>query len=176
MGLIERLKQTGRRVAETLAGDESTGDRDILDTLKQDHDDIATLLDRLGASGTASERKALLTAVRRVLVPHLRAEEKTVYDPILALRRNAPKEHGEEGYLEHGLADKTLASLFKIDDPMAVEFAAGVKVLRDLVAHHFEEEETNVWADLREHFPAAQRAAMNRQFAAAKKRLRVPGG
>jgi hypothetical protein len=64
--------------------------------------------------------------------------------------------------------------MFKIGNAMSVEFGAGAKVLRDLVAHHVEEEETNIWADLRAHFSEEERIEMNRQFAAAKRRVRVP--
>jgi hemerythrin superfamily protein len=175
MTMMEKLKRTGRRMAETLGGDTATDeDRDILDTLRREHEEVAELLDRMVESGSSSERKALLASIRSALVPHLRAEEKVVYDAILAVGGKESKLHGEEGYLEHSLADKTLASLFKIGNAMSVEFSAGAKVLKNLVTHHVEEEESNVWADVREHFSDEKRVQMNRAFEAAKKRVRVP--
>lgn len=167
MGMMDTLKKK-------LSAGEEEGDADILDTLKQDHRDVAELLDRMVESTGAAERKSLLAAIRSNLVPHLRAEEKIVYDAVLALKGKEPQQHGEEGYMEHGLADRTLTTLGKIDNALSPEFSAGAKVLKELVEHHVEEEEANIWADVKEHFSDEQRIEMNRKFEAAKKRVRVP--
>lgn len=174
MGMMDALKRTGKRMTETMTGEE--GEQDILDTLKQEHQDVAEMLERLVESKSGTERKSLLASIRSALVPHLRAEEKIVYDAIIALKGKEQKQHGEEGYLEHGLGDKMLVSLFKMNDPMSPEFSAGAKVLKELVEHHVEEEERDVWADVREHFSDEDRVEMNRKFEAAKKRVRVPSG
>jgi hypothetical protein len=51
MSVMDRLKRT-------LSGDEpgNEADTDILDTLKQEHRDVAELLERLVESGSAAER------------------------------------------------------------------------------------------------------------------------
>jgi hypothetical protein len=46
-------------------------------------------------------------------------------------------------------------------------------VLKELVEHHVEEEERNVWADVRKHFDADDRIQMNRKFEAAKKKVKL---
>jgi len=107
-------------------------------------------------------------------VPHLRAEEKVVYDAILALRGKEQKEHGEEGYIEHNLGDKMLTSLGKMTDAMSAEFSAGSKVLKELVEHHVEEEEKAIWADVKDNFSEEDRIAMNKKFLAAKARVKIP--
>src|SRR3984957_3214230 len=109
MSVMDRLKKT-------LGGDEpgNEADSDILDTLKQEHRDVAELLERLVESERAAERKGLLTSIKTALVPHLRAEEKVVYDAVLALRGKEQKQHGEEGYMEHALDDKMLTQLGKM--------------------------------------------------------------
>ncbi len=104
----------------------------------------------------------------------MRAEEKVVYDAIIALRGTEPKTNGEEGYLEHGLADKMLATLGKIANARSPEFTAAAKVLKELVEHHVQEEESNVWSDVKENFSAEERYAMNVKFEAAKKAVRIP--
>jgi hemerythrin superfamily protein len=172
MGMMDSLKRTGRRVAQTMTGEE--GEQDILDTLKQEHREVAEMLERLVESESGSERKSLLNAIASALVPHLRAEEKIVYDAVLALRGKEQKTHGEEGYIEHNLGDKTLASLLKIGNPMSPEFSAAAKVLKELVEHHVEEEEKSIWSDVGDHFSTEQRLEMNRKFLAAKKRVRIP--
>lgn len=160
---------------KTLSGQQvDDPNADILDSLKQDHEDVAEMLEKLVESDSASERKSLLASIKSALVPHLRAEEKVVYDAILALRGKEQKTHAEEGYIEHGLGDKMLASLAKMKDAMSPEFSAGAKVLKELVEHHVEEEENNVWSDVKDNFSDEDRIEMNRKFLAAKKRVRVP--
>jgi hypothetical protein len=149
-------------------------DNDILHTLKQDHNDVAEMLEKLVDSKSAAERKNLLISIKSALVPHLRAEEKIVYDAILALRGKEQHVHGEEGYMEHGLGDKMLAQLGKMKDPMSAEFTAGAKVLKELVEHHVEEEEKNIWADVKDNFSDEDRVAMNKKFLAAKSRVKLP--
>src|ERR1700733_14476820 len=100
---------------KTLSGQEGEDqDADILDSLKQDHDDVAEMLEKLVESESGAERKSLLASIKMALVPHLRAEEKVVYEAVLALRGKEQKTHAEEGYIEHGLGDKMLASLGKM--------------------------------------------------------------
>jgi hemerythrin superfamily protein len=149
-------------------------DADILDTLKQEHRDVAEMLEKLVESNSAAERKNLLASIKAALVPHLRAEEKVLYDAVLALRGKEQKIHGEEGYIEHALGDKTLLQLGKMKDAMSPEFSAAAKVLKELVEHHVDEEEKNIWADVEGNFTDEDRIAMNRKFLAAKKRVRVP--
>jgi hemerythrin superfamily protein len=160
---------------KTLSGSETdAADNDILDTLKQEHRDVAEMLEKLVESESATERKSLLASIKAALVPHLRAEEKVVYDAVLALRGKEQKEHGEEGYIEHNLGDKMLTSLGKMTDAMSAEFSAGSKVLKELVEHHVEEEEKAIWADVKDNFSEEDRIAMNKKFLAAKARVKIP--
>jgi hemerythrin-like domain-containing protein len=160
---------------KSLSGEQAdNADSDILDTLKQEHRDVAEMLERLVESTSAAERKKLLASIKSALVPHLRAEEKVVYDAVLAMRGKEQQIHGEEGYMEHSLGDKMLTSLGKMSDAMAPEFSAGAKVLKELVEHHVEEEEKNIWSDVERHFSEEDRIALNKKFLAAKKRVKVP--
>jgi len=106
-------------------------------------------------------------------VPHVRAEEKVLYDAIIAVKDKSAQQDGEEGYIEHSLADKTLKTLEKIDNATSPEFGAAAKVLKELVEHHIKEEESNVWSDAREHFSADERKLMNQKYLAEKKKVRL---
>ena len=175
MTLTSTLRNTGKAVADRLAI--ATGvETDVLDTLKKEHDEVAAMLKKLVDSDSAPERKKLLQQIKSALVPHVRAEEKIVYDAILTVRGGGDKAKtdGEEGYLEHEMADRMLAKLGKIANVKSPEFTAAAKVLKELVQHHVEEEERNVWADVRQHFTASQRIAMNAKYEAAKKRVKIP--
>jgi hemerythrin-like domain-containing protein len=172
MSLLTDIKERGKKIEKVLSRQEQ-GDVDVLDTLKKEHEEVAAMLTKLVESESRTERKSLLRKIKSALVPHVRAEEKVIYDAIIALKGREPREDGEEGYLEHGLADKILATLGKISNPLSPEFSAAAKVLKELIEHHVEEEENHVWSDVRQNFSADDRLLMNRQFEAAKKKVRV---
>ncbi len=175
MDLLAAFSTAKRSMAKTPSpkGSVRPGDMDILAKLKQEHEEVAALLKTLVDSGKGAERKALVKKIRKALVPHLRAEEKVVYDAIVALKDKDAKIDGNEGYVEHHLGDKVLGDLVKMTNAMSPEFSATAKVLKELVAHHVKEEEDAVWSDLRRNFDADARIAMNRAFEAAKKKVKV---
>jgi hypothetical protein len=147
---------------------------DVLETLKEEHEAVADLLTRLVESKSGAERKSLFKQVKAALVPHSRAEEQVLYDAIIALRKKGVQKDGEEGYLEHGLADKMIATLGKIGKPMSPEFGAAAKVLKELIEHHVREEENALWSDAKKNFSTERRQAMNIAYLKAKKAVRNP--
>jgi hemerythrin-like domain-containing protein len=167
MGVVTSVKKATRKLEQAITGEEPQ--IDLLDTLKEEHEAVQELLKRLVASDKAAERKSLLRQVKANLVPHARAEEKILYDAIIALKDKKPKQDGEEGYIEHSLADRTLKQLEKISNAMSPEFSAAAKVLKELIEHHVKEEERDVWSDARENFSADERKLMNQRYLAEKK-------
>jgi hemerythrin superfamily protein len=147
---------------------------DILETLHREHDEVQSLLKQLVDSDSAPGRRALLQQIKDALVPHTRAEEKVVYDRVLKLKGEKNQVDGHEGYFEHETADRMLANLGKIEQVKSAEFTAAAKVLKELIEHHVAEEERNIWADVRKNFSNDQRVAMNEEFEAAKKRVKIP--
>ena len=148
------------------------GEADILDTLHAEHEVVQDLLEKLTKSDDAREQKVLVAKVKEALIPHAKAEELVVYDPVSALKGEKPKIDGAEGYTEHALASATLMQLDKLT-PNTPEFKANAKVLKELLDHHIGEEERNIWADVKENFDADARVAMNQRFLAAKKKVKI---
>ena len=171
MSVTTALKKATRKIEKAVTGEEPQVD--LLDTLKEEHELVQGLLKQLVESDRAAERKSLLAKIKANLVPHVRAEEKVLYDAIIAVKDKDAQQDGEEGYIEHSLADRTLAQLGKISNAMSPEFGAAAKVLRELIEHHVKEEESAVWSDAREHFSADERKLMNQKFLAEKKKVRV---
>ena len=170
MSVRSAIEQATKTVMGALAPGESQAD--ILDTLQTEHDEVQELLDRLTASDNGREQKALVAKVKQALIPHTKAEEKVVYDAVLALKGKDAKIDGNEGYIEHSLASETLKKLDKLT-PNTPEFKAAAKVLKELVNHHIQEEERNIWSQVKTNFSGDQREQMNRDFLAAKKRVKV---
>jgi hypothetical protein len=171
MSVSTSIKKAAQKIEKVVTGEEPQVD--LLDTLKEEHEEVAALLKRLVASESASERKSLVKQIKGALVPHVRAEEKILYDAILAVKDKAAQQDGEEGYIEHSLADKTLKDLEKIEKTISPEFGAAAKVLKELIEHHVKEEESNVWSDARKHFSTDERKLMNQKYLAEKKKVRV---
>jgi len=145
-----------------------TSESDILTTLKREHDEVRQLFSRLEDADDAATRKAVVSQIRQALVPHTEAEERVVYDAVLALQDREAQVDGHEGYLEHALALDTLARLEEIGSATSPEHKATAKVLKELVEHHIQEEEHNVWGDVKDNFSAEARERMNEEFEAAK--------
>jgi hemerythrin superfamily protein len=176
MSVQSQVRKATKAVTNALSqrAPSEAGDMDILDKLKKEHDEVKSLLADLQNATTASERKTLVGKIKQALVPHTKAEEKVVYDAVLALKNKDAQVDGHEGYLEHEWASKTLDRLGKITNAASPEHKATAKVLKELVEHHIKEEESNVWDDVRENFSDEQRVRMNTAFEAAKKKVRIP--
>jgi iron-sulfur cluster repair protein YtfE (RIC family) len=168
------VKQAARAIGNTLSsGDTHVESTDILETLKKEHDEVKDLLKKLSDAETPGQRRNLVEKIKGALVPHTKAEEKVVYDAVIALRDKDAQTDGHEGYLEHEWASKTLQRLEAITNAASPEHKAAGKVLKELVEHHIEEEERNVWADVKENFSNEDRKKMNVAFFAAKRRVKI---
>jgi hemerythrin superfamily protein len=174
MGVKSVMKEAARAIGNTFSSGESEVEStDILDTLKKEHDEVKELLGNLSDAETPAQRRSLVQKIKKALVPHTKAEEKIVYDAVIALRDKDAKMDGHEGYLEHEWASKTLQRLEGISNAASPEHKAAGKVLKELVEHHIDEEERNVWKDVKEHFSDEDRKQMNVAFLAAKRRVKV---
>jgi hemerythrin superfamily protein len=171
MSVRSSIEQATKTVMGVLSPGESQAD--ILDTLQMEHDEVQDLLQQLTGSDNGREQKSLVARIKQALIPHTKAEEKVVYDAVLALKGRHAKIDGNEGYLEHSLASETLKKLDKLT-ANTPEFKAAAKVLKDLVNHHVQEEERNIWSQVKENFSSEQRDRMNRDFLGAKKRVKIP--
>jgi hemerythrin superfamily protein len=175
MSVKSKVRSATRAVTKvfTPAAD-NPAEVDILDTLKKEHDEVKALLSDLQEATTAAQRRGLVQKIKVALIPHTKAEEKVVYDAVIALRDKDAQVDGHEGYLEHEWASKTLQRLDSIANLTSPEHKATAKVLKELVEHHISEEESNVWDDVRENFSDDDRKRMNVAFERAKTRVKIP--
>jgi hemerythrin-like domain-containing protein len=175
MGVKSAVRNVTSTVIKTLSPvAESAVKTDLLDTLKKEHDEVKALLSDLQEAETSGERKSLVQKIKIALVPHTKAEEKVLYDAVIAVREKEVQIDGHEGYIEHELASRTLQKLGAIENATSPEHKAAAKVLKELVEHHIKEEENNVWDDAKDNFSDDQRKQMNVAYLAAKARVKVP--
>jgi hemerythrin-like domain-containing protein len=175
MGVKSKVQNAADAVLKTLLPkSESAVETDLLDTLKKEHDEVKSLLSDLQKAETSAQRKSLVRRIKSALVPHTKAEEKVLYDAVIAVRDKQVQVNGHEGYIEHELASKTLQKLGAIENATSPEHKAAAKVLKELVEHHIDEEENNVWGDAKRNFSGDRRKQMNVAYLAAKSRVKVP--
>jgi hemerythrin superfamily protein len=128
---------------------------DALELIKRDHKRLRKLLEEtLEAEG--AEREERLDHLRTELVAHERMEEEVFYPRL----RNEKKTHEPvlEGYEEHHVADVILDELLDVP-PETDLWKAKVKVLKENVEHHMDEEEDELFKGAR---AALDREELNR--------------
>jgi hypothetical protein len=172
MSVTTAIQGATRAIGSMISGRPS--EPEILDTLKQEHEEVAELLKKLVDSETGAARKRLLAKIGAALLPHLNAEQTVLYDALIAVGDKKIQQDGHEGYIEHELAAATLGQLGTIANAMSPEFGAAAKVLKELVEHHVQEEEKNVWADAKDKFSTEECVLMNHKYLAAKKLVGLP--
>ena len=175
MGVTSSFKNATNAVIKAIAQEpDAVPETDLLDTLKKEHDEVKGLLAELQHASTSAQRKSLVNRIKTALVPHTKAEEKILYDAVIASKDKTAQIDGHEGYLEHECASKILTRLTQIENATSPEHKAAAKVLKELVEHHIDEEERNVWADAKKQFSEETREQMNAAYLAAKQKVRIP--
>lgn len=116
---------------------------DAIALLKKDHENVRTLLGQL-ENATGARRQKLLTQIERELKVHTTIEEEIFYPAYQeAARKKEDKKLYFEAVQEHHVVDLVLPEMN--DGASPEELKAKAKVLKDLVEHHAEEEEKQMF-------------------------------
>jgi hemerythrin-like domain-containing protein len=126
---------------------------DAIQLLKNDHKDMRAMLSALESSTTraAKKRSMLLQKIKANLVAHTTIEEEIFYP---AFKEAGKKSDDDKMYFEaleehRAAGDLVLPDLLNTD-PSSEKFSGRAKVLKELVEHHADEEE-------KEMFPRAKK-------------------
>ena len=116
---------------------------DAIALLKQDHEKVRTLLGQL-ENATGPRRQKLLGQIETELKVHTTVEEEIFYPAYReAARKKEDKKLFFEAVQEHHVVDMVLPEMN--DGASPEELKAKAKVLKDLVEHHAEEEEKQMF-------------------------------
>jgi hemerythrin superfamily protein len=153
--------------------------RDAIALLKQDHQKMRSLLSDLEKTTdrAAGKRQKLLAEIEQELTVHTKIEEQIFYPAFRdAARKDDDSKLYYEAVEEHHVVDLVLPEI-KQTSVDADEFAAKAKVLKDLVEHHAEEEETEMFPRAKTLFGREELTRLGRELAEAKAALagRAPG-
>ncbi len=119
------------------------------DFLKRQHRDVMRLFKEVEKTEDRRNRKRLMDEIASHLKVHTTIEEEIFYPAVQGIGTGKAEEMMLEAVEEHHVVDLVLAELPKVD-PAAESFEAKMTVLRELVQHHVQEEQDEV-------FPMAER-------------------
>lgn len=118
-----------------------------IDLLKADHEKVKSILSQLSESTdrAVKKRKELLEKLELEVSIHTQLEEEILYPAYKAAGGKAEAEMYYEAKEEHRTVDSLVLPDLKGTDPTSPEFAGRVKVIKELLEHHIEEEETDMF-------------------------------
>ena len=119
------------------------------DLLKKQHKEVKALFKKVENTENARERRRLLDEIATALEGHTTIEEEIFYPAVRGLETQKAEEMVMEAFEEHHVVKLVLAELPQVD-PEDERFEAKMTVLSELVEHHADEEE-------KEMFKAAQK-------------------
>jgi hemerythrin-like domain-containing protein len=114
------------------------------DVLKKQHREVLDLFKQIEKTDDPSERRRLLDEITDALKMHTELEEEIFYPAIRESGAKKAEEMVLEAIEEHHVVDLILAEAPEID-PEADSFDAKMTVLQELVRHHIEEEEQEMF-------------------------------
>lgn len=118
-----------------------------IDLLKADHEKVKSILSQLSESTdrAVKKRTELLEKLELEVSIHTQLEEEILYPAYKAAGGKAESEMYYEAKEEHRTVDSLVLPDLKGTDPTSPEFAGRVKVIKELLEHHIEEEETDMF-------------------------------
>ena len=109
------------------------------DLLKKQHRQVEKLF-KQAEKAQPRQRRQLMDQIAEQLKLHTKIEEEIFYPAVRELGTSKAEEMIDEAFEEHHVVDLVLAELPKVD-PEDDRFEAKMTVLSELVHHHVEEEE-----------------------------------
>lgn len=145
-----------------------------VELLKKDHEVVKQLLTKLSNTTErgVKTRLDLLNKIHAELAVHTDIEEQIFYP---AYKNAGGKEEAKmdaEAKEEHRTVDSLVLPDLLGTDPATVEFAGRVKVLKELLEHHIEEEEKEMFPQATKLLGKQKLEALGAQMEARKRELK----
>ena len=114
------------------------------DLLKKQHKEVKALFKKVEGTENARQRRQLLNEISQSLEGHTLIEEEIFYPAVRGLQTQKVEEMVLEAYEEHHVVKLVLAELPRVN-PEDERFEAKMTVLSELVEHHADEEEKEMF-------------------------------
>ena len=141
--------------------------------LKQDHDKVRSLLNEFEAQadGDGRAKRELFEEIRNELEIHSAIEEEIFYPAVKALRTEEAEEIVDESIEEHGVVKRLLDELDATDTDDET-FDAKMKVLKENVEHHADEEEDEMFPEAKSGLESGRLEELGRKMEQRKEALK----
>ena len=145
-----------------------------IEILKADHEKVKTILAQLSESTDRAVKKRtdLLDKLEMEISIHTQLEEQILYPAFKAAGGKDEAEMYYEAKEEHRTVDSLVLPDLKATDPTKPEFAGRVKVVKELLEHHIEEEETDMFPHAKKLLGKAKLDELGAQMEALRASLK----
>jgi hypothetical protein len=130
-------------------------DMDAVELLSSQHREVEKLFEEIENAENAEDKEALFEDLADKLAIHARIEEEFFYP---AMHEKKTEDMVLEAFVEHTSVKRLLADLMETD-PSEPAFDAQIKVLKEQIEHHVEEEEGQL-------FPASKKVLNKEELSA----------
>jgi len=143
----------------------------ILQDLHDDHNEVASLLGDLMESEDRVERDRLFEQMKTKLLAHAHAEQEVLYRRLERAQSEESRIFAHEGTNEHQIVEDQLQKLSAASDKTGNQWAAELRVLRELVDHHVDEEDSTGFSCARDEVGKEELEAISQDFQTRKSKL-----
>lgn len=158
------MKKAKKAVSKTTAAKKkspASKEADIIAVILEHHKPLKELITQLKSDDLEqSEKRLAFQEFAPLLLSHAEPEEKTLY--VRMKENDELRTEGFEGDVEHHLAVQMINEVVNTEDPD--EWMAKVKVLAELVEHHIEEEEEEMFPDVKKELDLETRIALADEY------------
>ncbi|MDY1547853.1 hemerythrin domain-containing protein [Luteibacter sahnii] len=144
---------------------------DAIALLKQDHERVKSLLEELATSTTRAvkKRRELLQKIHVNLKAHTTIEEEIFYPAFKAAGKKDEATMYFEALEEHRAAEDLVLPDLMDTDPATEQFSGRAKVLKELIEHHIEEEDGEMFKEAKKLLDKPRLAELGARMEARKK-------
>lgn len=146
-----------------------------IEMLKSEHREVSTMLAKLAETTNRGikKRKDLLTRIASDLRSHTALEEEIFYPAF----KEAGKRAGDdklyfEALEEHRAAEELVLPDLEATDPASSSFSGRANVLKELIEHHVDEEESELFPRARELLGSDTLEQLGEQMETRKRELK----
>ena len=139
---------------------------DVIDLLTNDHAAVNALFGRFKQASKPETKQELANEIVHELSVHAAVEENFVY-PLMRAKLDNGSEKADHAIEEHGEVKRLLADIEKLD-PDNADFDKKMEKVTESVRHHVEEEEGELFPELRSNTSPDTREKMGSLVEKAK--------
>lgn len=142
---------------------------DILELIKSDHRQIETLISEIQKNDNPQKLYECFNELYNALSLLAEAEKQTFYPAVRRCQEDT-KELIDVACKEHNQAKQMLEHLESLS-PTSAEFNQKIAELKQVIQHHVQEEESEVFSQVSEYMSQEEREQLGGEFAAVKSKL-----